>query len=253
MKNQYHILNGDSLKEQFPETIQGALIVARECLVDGNVEGATLEEIFQTRAHFISHNYEGYAERDYYDKTVSEFKKIEVISPDAEINLWFEDDLFCQVNLWFTINLIKKYGRNNPIFLVRPTKHNRYGFGGLNKPELQSIFKNRSLLTEIDQLSNLWKFYQSKEIKHLLNTARNLENKYSFIISAVNAHLDRIPANGNLGRPSQSLHQIMQDLKTKEFDLVFREFCKRESIYGFGDLQVKRLMDELIKPKDQFD
>ncbi len=39
MRKQYHILNGDSLKEQFPENIQGDIIVARECLVDGNVKG----------------------------------------------------------------------------------------------------------------------------------------------------------------------------------------------------------------------
>ena len=28
-------------------------------------------------------------------------------------------------------------------------------------------------------------------------------------------------------------------------DVVPREFCKRESIYGFGDLHVKRLFDKI--------
>ena len=50
----------------------------------------------------------------------------------------------------------------------------------------------------------------------------------------------------NAGRPIQSLITIMKELDTEEFGPVFREFNKRESIYGFGDLQVKRLFDEII-------
>lgn len=59
MSNQVHILNGDSLKQQFPEDIQGEIIVARECLVDGTVKGIILDEFFASRAKFISQNYGG--------------------------------------------------------------------------------------------------------------------------------------------------------------------------------------------------
>ena len=59
------------------------------------------------------------------------------------------------------------------------------------------------------------------------------------------AHIERISTEENLGRPVQSLIQIMKELETEEFEPVFREFCIRESIYGFGDLQVKRLFDEI--------
>ncbi|MBL4568251.1 MAG: hypothetical protein JKY69_00790, partial [Flavobacteriaceae bacterium] len=76
MRKQYHILNGDSLKEQFPVTIDGEIIVARECLVDGDVTGCDLDELFRSRAKFISTNYDGYSEQDYYDKTVPELLKI---------------------------------------------------------------------------------------------------------------------------------------------------------------------------------
>ena len=63
MRKQYHILNGDSLKDQFPEIISGEIIIARECLVDGNVKGNNLIEFFKTRAKFISNNYNGYNEK----------------------------------------------------------------------------------------------------------------------------------------------------------------------------------------------
>jgi hypothetical protein len=58
MRRQYHILNGESLRQQFPENIQGNIIVA-ECLVVGNVKGNELNELFHTRSQFISNNYEG--------------------------------------------------------------------------------------------------------------------------------------------------------------------------------------------------
>lgn len=245
MRKQYHILNGDSLKEQFPESIQGEIIVARECLVDGNVKGSSLAELFQSRAYFISRNYEGYKEQDYYEKTVPEFKKIQSITDDADINLWFEDDLFCQVNFWFTISLLSKSHHHNPIFLIRPKTQSQYGFGGLNKSELISVYESRFLLTELDKLANLWELYQNDDTEKLLKIAQELENKYPFILPAVKAHIERIPTEENLGRPSQSLVQIMKELETEEFEPVFIEFNKRESIYGFGDLQVKRLLDEI--------
>lgn len=245
MRKQYHILNGDSLKEQFPENIHGEIIVARECLVDGNVKGSNLTDLFHSRANFISHNYEGYSQQDYYEKTVPEFQKIQNITDNADINLWFEDDLFCQVNFWFTISLLNKSHQNSPIFLIRPKTHSQYGFGGLNKLELISVYENRLLLTELDLLTCLWESYQNDNTEILLRTARELENRYPFILPAVKAHIERIPTEGSLGRPSLSLIQIMDELNTEQFGLIFKEFCNRESIYGFGDLQVKRLLDEI--------
>ncbi len=246
MKKQYHILNGDSLKNQFPEKINGEIIVARECLVDGNVKGDNLKEFFHSRAEFIS-SYDGYIEQDYYDKTVPEIQKMLDIIDNAEVNLWFEDDLFCQVNFWFVLSLLFNSTSNNSIYLIRPKAHNQYGFGGLNELELQLVYEERTLLTSLDKLSGLWKYYQNEDFDNLLKTASELESEYPFILTAVKAHLDRIPSKGNLGRPSESLIQIMKDLNTDQFNLVFREFCKRESIYGFGDLQVKRLFDNIIK------
>lgn len=245
MRKQYHILNGDSLKEQFPANLHGEIIVTRECLVDGSVKGNNLTEFFKTRAKFICSNYKGYGERDYYEKTVPEFLKMQNIPDGTDINLWFEDDLFCQVNFWFVINLLMSTRRNNHFFLIRPKIHSPYGFGGLNKSELSSIYKNRLELTELDKLAALWNAYQINDTKKLIAIAKDLKNTYPFILDAVQAHIERIPTKGTWGRPSQSLIQIMHELKTDEFEPVFKEFNRRESLYGFGDLQVRRLLDEI--------
>ena len=251
MNPQYHILNGDSLKEQFPKTIQGKIIVAREALVDGNVEGESLEEFYETRANFISSHYAGYSKEDYFEKTVSEFEKIQAIPSEVDINLWFEDDLFCQVNFWFVVHLLNKNGQKNSIFLVRPKEHTQYGFGGLDETELISIYENRLAITQnqLDKIALLWEHYKNNDTEKLLQTAKELDQEvpknYAFMLPAIYAHLQRFPSEGKLDRPTKSLIQIMKDLKSEEFAPVFREFAKREAIYGFGDLQVKRLFDEV--------
>ena len=245
MKKQYHILNGDALKNKFPKTIHGEIIVARECLVDGPVKGDSLGELYKTRTKFLNDNYGRCSEQDYFMKVVTEFQKIQSIPEEGEINLWFEDDLFCQVNFWFVIWLLQNSKKRTPIFLVRPHIHNQYGFGGLNESELNLIYKNRILLTELEKVTNLWKFYQNNKTGYLLKIATELEHIYPFILPAVKAHLDRIPSEGKLTRPTQSLIQIMKDLKTEEFGPIFMEFSNRENIYGYGDLQVKRIFDTI--------
>ena len=246
-KKQYHILNGDALKEQFPENIKGELIVARECLVDGNVDGHNLTELYHSRARFISQNYEGYNVEDYYENVVHELNKIQNIIADSDINLWFEEDLFCQVNLWFVIHLIFENYKNQQVFLVLPKNNYAYNFGGMNKEELFNQFRNKTKieLSELKELSKLWKLYQENDCDEMIKIAGSFEKKFPFLIRAVKAHRDRLPQNGNPGRPIQTLIQIMEELSTEEFGPIYKEFYKREGIYGFGDLQVKRMLNEI--------
>lgn len=210
------------------------------------MKGKTLNELFETRAKFLSENYGG-SESDYYEKAVVEFDKVQRIDDGSDINLWFEDDLFCQVNFWFVASLLEEGDSDNEVFLIRPKSHSPYGFAGLDKSELLSIFENRIPLTELFKIASLWKAYQTDDLEKLVGLAKELEQEYPFILSAVEAHLERIPTNGNPGRPTESLIAIMNELQTEKFGPVFMEFNKRESIYGFGDLQVKRLFDEILK------
>lgn len=252
MKKKYHILNGDSLKVQFPKQITGEIIIARECFVDGDVRGATLDELFKIRAKFITEFYGDHSIEDYYTNSVSEFERIQKIPDKSEINLWFEDDLFCQVNFWFTVYLILNSTQECNVFLVRPDIHTQFGFGGLNELELVTVFKQKTQITELVEISNLWSSYQKNDTNELIKVAKELGTKYPFIYKAVEAHLDRIPSENNPGRPVQSLLDIMNELETESFRTIFIEFNKRESIYGFGDLQVKRLYEEIINNRQQF-
>src|SRR5688500_7090840 len=110
----YNILNGDSLAYSFPDTkIEGDVIVVREGLIDGDLSGDNLHDFWQSRAKLI-----GVTESEYHSKVVREFERIRNAPADSEFNLWFEYDLFCQVNMWFVISIINYLPIKKRIFAV---------------------------------------------------------------------------------------------------------------------------------------
>ncbi len=242
---QSHILNGDALRERFPKTIEGELIVFRECLVDGPVKSKSSEDFWALRSEFLFNNYRVPIE-EYMSQSVPELEKIKQIKEGAEINLWFEDDLFCQVNLWFVLNQLQKSGIENHIYLIRPDEFNRYGFAGMDQNSLYEIYTSAVLIEDIDELSSLWELYHLDKLNELKVLGKKLLTKYDFLLPAIEAHISRQDTDQGKGKPVQIINAIMEDLNTNEFGPVFMEFCKRAPIYGFGDLQVKRIFDEIV-------
>ena len=98
----FHILNGDCLDQRFPNDLDGEKIIWRECLIDGPVSETNF---FESRTKFIQENF-GETKEGYSEKVLNEFEKIKNIPQNADVYFWFEDDLFCQVNLWFLLSNI---------------------------------------------------------------------------------------------------------------------------------------------------
>jgi len=62
----------------------------------------------------------------------------------------------------------------------------------------------------------------------------------------IKEHVDRFPKDGTKGRPERVLEDITQNIST-DFHEVCKEFWNRESIYGFGDTQLKELYDKVVQ------
>lgn len=239
----YHILNGDALLDHFPDQIEGKRIVLRECLVDGPVDGTTLDEFYQTRAAFIS-CYGSLQPTDYYVKTVPQIDQLAKIPENAVVNLWFEDDLFCQVNFWFTCHMLMTNGNPKFVYLIRPTEHTQYGFGNYDPVGLNGLFEQKIWLDDIKPFADLWLAFQVNDSQKLKTIGESITQKYPFVKNAIQAQLDR--DSPEIG-PKGILRQIIQELETNDFGEIFSEFSHRAPIFGFGDLQVKRLYEEVLK------
>lgn len=240
----YHILNGDSLNNIFPNKLQGEKIICRECLVDGNVKGESLEALYINRAQFLSSYFpDKNISIEDYKSVSSEFEKIQAIPENAAINLWFEEDLFCQVNLWFILYLLKKNQKSYTIHLVLPSKAYPYSFYEMPKEELETSFENRLKITteELLKISNFWNLYKAANYLVIDKLAKSLGNKYLFLLPAIKALQEN--------RPKKVLKEILKENEDADFWTIFNQFKEKEGVYGFGDLQVKRLLAEIAAEK----
>lgn len=245
---QYHILNGDSLKAQFPSIIQGEVIVARECLVDGNVKGDNFETLMANRAKFIG-QYPDCSSQDYYLNSVPEFEKIKALGNESEIICWFEDDLFCQVNFWFVLYLLAKESSAQKVWLVRPNQGNEYSFAAMSEEELILAYHEKIFIDKesLSTLVNLWPSYQTEDIKKLKCIGKSIIDDFPYILPAIEAHIARLPDESGYGYPERVLLEIMKKQKVLSFKNAFREFHQNMAIYSFGDLQVNVMYERLIK------
>ena len=244
---QIHILNGDALKQQFPGNIKGEKIVARLCLVDGPVEISELDTMLQNRAVYIEQAY--HIERsDYHQNVIPEVKKVSQLQETDTVHLWFEDDLFCQVNLWFIAFLLAHHSPVQEAFLIRPSGDIRYGFGGMSEDGLIQAFQKKQLINEeaLEALSQLWEAYVNKAYKSMLQIANRYTAELPFLEAAVQAEADRHPLSSRPSKPEEALLNIIKGAPDKGFGHAFRTFHEQLPIYGFGDLQVKRMYDKLI-------
>lgn len=236
-----HVLNGDALKEKFK--LEGQVIVARECLMEGPVKASSQEEFWKMRAGYLAESFKE-VELLYFDEVKSEFEKLKDLKNISAINLWFDHDLFCQVNMWFIINFLADNNIQLPVFRVMPPPimFNVWsGFGNMKSHELQLCYDNRvKFFYEDIQLSlALWDAYCEGDNKTLRKLSPEFSPCYPLLLDAVEAHLDRFPLNN--GRPQKRLKEIMTSGVT-DFNDIFKEFSKTEGVYGFGDVQIKHML-----------
>lgn len=246
----YNILNGDSLAYSFPEAkIKGDFIVVREALIDGELSGDNLHDFWQSRAKHLKTT-----AAEYNNSVVKEFEKIMNAPDNSDFNLWFEYDLFCQVNMWFVISIITSLPIKKNVFAVYPSyldktsKQFWNGFGPANSNELKTCYADKIPLSEADLNfgQRLWSAYKNGNLEELTDLSKHPSLAFPYLQEVVKAHVDRFPKDGTKGRPEKIIEDITKNIST-DFGKVCEEFWKRESIYGFGDTQLKSLYDKVMQ------
>src|SRR5688572_12480771 len=198
-----HVLNGDALAYKF--FIEGEVIVARECMMEGPLRANSMEEFWNTRATYLSEHFLETDSPDYYHEVKEEFEKLLPLRDVSGINLWFDHDLFCQVNMWFVINYIVKNKIDGPLFRIMPSASVDVwaGFGYMRKTDLQHCYAQRVKFTtkDIELGMALWKAYIEEDLRGLQNLSQNASACFPLLEEACNAHLQRFPLNE--GRPQK--------------------------------------------------
>jgi hypothetical protein len=247
------LLNGDCLAEQLQDAeLPVERIIFREALISGPVGGATWEEFWETRVGFLTQNY-GATAQAVQEKTVAELEKIRSLADDVELSLWFEDDLFCQVNLWFVLKLLSE-SHNIKIYRVFPPEsspaNSWRGFGDASTVALTQAYEAKMPFTSFDLAlgKNLWEAYRLGDGAQLAALSKSVSPCFRQLAEVCQAQLDRISEDPSERRPEKVILELLAKGIT-DFDTLFYQFSEREGIYGFGDLQVRKLFDYLVSTK----
>ncbi|MBL4676552.1 MAG: DUF1835 domain-containing protein [Mucilaginibacter sp.] len=255
MNNTLHILNGDSTLNGFERTgIDGDVMVWREVLSEGPLlEKINSAAFWKERAAWINQTFKEPAD-DYQQKVVEPLARLSENYQD--INLWFEFDLHCQVNMLGVMMLLSQHTdlTERNIYLICPdsfpNKPDFRGMGELTGDELEYLYDNiRVQLSEYDfeLATEAWDIYIAKDTAALdqwLATERFWGNLHS-LKHAFEAHLKRLQTNAE-GR--NYIEQKLLDIYNggvKDRPSIHQAFWKAEPVYGMGDAELNIYLDKL--------
>jgi hypothetical protein len=237
-----HIINGDSTADTLKQSaIGGDKYSVGDVLVCGPTpSGLNEAEWSALRSKHLSDFY-GVELASAEQRLREQDEVLKALGSHDEVVLWFEHDLFCQINLLYLLHrLAASDGRFSLINIgTFPGKPNFRGLGELNVDELSSLFPVREQLTKdvLELGAAAWDAYCSSDPTAIEALLRKDTSAIPFLATALKAHLQRFPSTRNgLGKvENRGLDLIEAGLHT--FDQLFPKFVNEEKVYGFGDSQ----------------
>lgn len=245
-----HITNGNSLTDYLRELdITDNILTWQEMLSEGpTIAAINSEEFFKIRAQFL---------KTYYDIEVNheelqtELSKLNNVENYSEINLWFEYDLFCHINLLGVLNLLHQKEVKKPIYLVCSGRvegeKTLKGLAELTPSQLKKHYKEKVLLTkeDLNLAVMLWRTYCGKD-HNIIKPYIVKSSNFKYLSNCLKAHLERFPNQKNgLSKLETNILKLIKkyDIKSKHHLLGYS--LNYQGYYGFGDLQHQRIINKL--------
>lgn len=236
-----HILNGDALLPRVQAIVspEEEILVFRECLIEGPRRADSGRTFAETRLDYLKMQYglSGEQQREH----LAMYKKLQTLDTYDFVGLWFEDDLFCQANLWYIASQVTL--RCSALAWIRPDMDNRYSFATMPFYALEdSHLQPLPLLTpELDLFQTAWRAYSLND-QSLLH--RLIDDEWLGIDKALGAELNRLDIDEDgVTKDMRQLRAVVDELGKEDLGAVLKAFAARHPEYGYGDVQVARLME----------
>ena len=256
MANTLHIANGEHTAEILKNTtLEGDIIVWRELLCEGPICNEVGSDDFWKKRYDFFEEELGVSRIDYFDKTIKEILKLTDVPKQTEIVLWFEFDLFCQVNLIALCSFILRNFKKEVTYSLVCTgyvkgKDRLQSLSDFSPNEYPELYKNRINLSKVNLefADSCWKAYVENDVEKLKEF--NFKNrKFMYLPAAIHQHLKRFPIENGLNEIQQKIIEIIHSEALTENEIV-RELLiwqQADTVYGFGDVQyileLKKLQD----------
>ncbi|GGW63977.1 hypothetical protein DFQ11_102173 [Winogradskyella epiphytica] len=249
-KNCLHITNGSHLTNYLRElNFKEDIFTWQEMLCEGpTIAHINSKAFFYTRVRFL---------KAYYDIEVdnkefrTELSMLDNIDEYSEINLWFEYDLFCHINLLGVINLLHQKEIDKPLYLICSGRvkgeKNFKALSELSPEQLKTHYSEKVLLTkeDIDLAIMLWRTYCGKD-HNILKPYIVTKSNFKYMGSCLKAHLKRFPdQKSGLGALETNALKIIKENKVKSENHLLGYCLNYQGYYGYSDMQLARMIKSL--------
>tara|TARA_R110000868_G_scaffold145181_1_gene365089 strand:+ start:8477 stop:9409 length:933 start_codon:yes stop_codon:yes gene_type:complete len=253
MSSLLHITNGDNFTSKLKElNLSGDIITWREMLCEGKTENNVGSESFwKTRFEFLNKNYK-VSKSSFIEKTLKEYRSLCNHKKEDQIVLWFEYDLFCQINLLAVISWLKTHRKYAEISLVCSGKEDEsdklYGLNELTNEQLLNLYEHKIILTQddIEYADYVWQLYCSDNPIRLENLSDFNNYQFKYLQSSIQAHLHRFPSIKNgLNEMETNILKLAIEKKPKSKGEFMETLLQNQGVLGFGDSQFQRALGRL--------
>lgn len=250
MTQRLNITNGDSAAGTLSEAgVEGKIISWRDVLHEGPVDSSlSLEELSKERARFISeqgwddfaHVSGDFAERDRVIRHLDYFD---------EVVLWFEDDLYDQLQL---IQLLDFFGRG----AARGKTLSAIVVDGyippLSAAKLKELDKTRPRVTrdQLELAKRAWEAFGSADPTAISKLLDENTSALPYLAAALKRHLEEFPSSVNgLSRSEREALAAIEGGHSTPVAAFLEVATKQESIF-LGDIVFYSYLERLSGKKD---
>lgn len=253
MSSLLHITNGDAFTLRLNSLkLKGDVITWREMLCEGQtLTNVGSENFWKTRFEFLNKNYK-ISKSSFIEKTLKEYRSLCNHKQQDHIVLWFEYDLFCQVNMLAVISWLKAHRKYAEVSLVCSGKEDdsntMYGLNELSNEQLLKLYENRTILTQddIEYADYVWQLYCSDNPIRLENLTDYKNYQFDYLADAIKSHLHRFPSIKNgLNEMENKILRLARDKKPVSRNEFIDTLMNDQGNLGFANSQYDRALSRL--------
>ena len=235
-----HVANGHATTGLIEQSgVPGRTQIWADPLNEGPVPGnVSDDQLLTIRARFLASQY------DASDAADDLRRWREAVDDNAgydELVLWFEHDLFDQLNLIQLLAHLGRAPRSKPITLIcidrYPGHPDFKGLGELEPRDLAALFKDRRPVdaAQIALATRAWSAYRSPDPRAIEELLKSDTSALPFLAAALARHLEEFPSDAD--GLSRSERRLMEQAMTGPADIraAFPRMHHGETAYYIAD------------------
>ena len=234
-----HVTNGESAGNTLRQTaLGGAVLPWQDALHEGPVPALPRQELLRTRARFLADC--GWGSRQALLSSLERRDRqlLEALRDGLQVVLWFEHDLYDQLQLLDVLALAGADGAEPELIVIGsfPGKPSFAGLGELTASELETLWPSRrqAAPAALDAATSAWAALRAPEPTALAEWATRDSEQLPFLAPALRRLLEELPApaDGLSGTERRALQAVAAGARTPPAAFVAAQRLEQAPFLG---------------------